>query len=287
MLRPQTIWSSCSLGFLLALPGTAVAAPPRRVVVGTIQAGNADAGLIDETVRQLTTTLTDHGFEVVAADDVQAAVKSGKGTTTDCFRDKSCLDGLIEQVHADLVITGNVASEKKLFTLTLALMDVAASGSAKRTSASLHHLKDVPTNVEPCLQRLFKWGEAELNPLIEADPSSESAAATPGIEVEEQLPDPDPADVKTVQRDLVSRKGALRGCYEDAAKNLSSLKGGLTIRFTIALDGTISEVSFPQDTIHSTAIQECIHDQAMAWKLARLKGNVGFSLDLPITFKGG
>jgi hypothetical protein len=138
----------------------------------------------------------------------------------------------------------------------------------------------------PAASALDDGGQA-LPPSTQADGGDDAGSAMPGITVEDDPPDPDPTDVKAVQRELVSRKGALRGCYENALKNEVGLKGALTIRFTVALDGSMAEVSFPEDTLGSPVVTRCIHDDAMGWKLAPMKGPVGVSVDLPISFKGG
>jgi hypothetical protein len=68
-------------------------------------------------------------------------------------------------------------------------------------------------------------------------------------------------------------------------KNVASLGGTVTLRMVVALNGAITEVSFPEETIGSARVLECIHDQAMRWKLAPMKGPVGLTLDLPVVFK--
>jgi TonB family protein len=74
------------------------------------------------------------------------------------------------------------------------------------------------------------------------------------------------------------RKGAIKSCYESALKVNASLKGKVTIRFTIGPAGRITDISVADNSTGDAGIGACIVDKVRGWKFdPPTGGSVTFS----------
>ena len=74
------------------------------------------------------------------------------------------------------------------------------------------------------------------------------------------------------------RKGAIKSCYESALKVNASLKGKVTIKFTIGPAGRITDISVTDNSTGDAGIGSCIVDKVRGWKFDPPEGgSVTFS----------
>jgi TonB family protein len=74
------------------------------------------------------------------------------------------------------------------------------------------------------------------------------------------------------------RKGAIKSCYEAALKVNASLKGKVTIKFTIGPAGRITDISVTDNSTGDAGIGSCIVDKVRGWKFDPPEGgSVTFS----------
>lgn len=74
-------------------------------------------------------------------------------------------------------------------------------------------------------------------------------------------------DKKKLTEWLNGRKPAIQSCYERQLKRTPTLKGHLSINFTITPRGRIGAVDFDEDTLHSAAVEQCISTIMRGWVL--------------------
>jgi hypothetical protein len=60
--------------------------------------------------------------------------------------------------------------------------------------------------------------------------------------------------------------GALRACYESEAERNPGLKGGLTVRWQIAPEGTVSAASLDQTSLGNPRVEGCVVRQVKGWR---------------------
>jgi hypothetical protein len=89
----------------------------------------------------------------------------------------------------------------------------------------------------------------------------------PEVKSEKLVIDTPDIDAKELAKWLNSRKPAIQSCYERQLKRTPTLKGHLEIMFTITPRGRIGEVGFDQDTLHSSAVEQCISGMMRGWVL--------------------
>ena len=79
-------------------------------------------------------------------------------------------------------------------------------------------------------------------------------------------------DKSQVQKVFSRRKGAIKYCYEKALKKNSSVKGKVTIRFTIGPAGRITSASVAANTTGDSAIGQCIVGKVKSWRFPPPEG---------------
>ena len=85
-------------------------------------------------------------------------------------------------------------------------------------------------------------------------------------------------EASDVQRVFKRRKGAIKHCYEQALKKDPTVKGKVTIRFTIGPAGRITSISIKDNSTGSASIGSCIKGKVKSWKFPPPEGgSVTFS----------
>jgi hypothetical protein len=90
-------------------------------------------------------------------------------------------------------------------------------------------------------------------------------------------------DPAIVARELRSRIGAVRACYERGLDHDHQLGGKLTLRFTLSAAGRVVSVDVESDTLHDDAVVSCIRARAQLWHFPESTGAASFSF--PFVFQ--
>lgn len=72
---------------------------------------------------------------------------------------------------------------------------------------------------------------------------------------------------KELTKWLNARKPAVQSCYERQLKRQPSLAGHLLIRFDVTPRGRVANVGFEENSLRSSAVQECISSLMRGWVL--------------------
>jgi len=68
-----------------------------------------------------------------------------------------------------------------------------------------------------------------------------------------------------VRKVVVSHAGALRACYESAARSNPELRGGVTVTWQIDESGNVTSASLARTTLDSPPVEGCILRQVKSW----------------------
>jgi outer membrane biosynthesis protein TonB len=88
-------------------------------------------------------------------------------------------------------------------------------------------------------------------------------------------------DPNMVAKEVRSRLGAIKACYERALKRNPNLSGKVVIHWTITQAGTVSGVDVEQDTLGDAEVASCIKSLIARW---RFPAPAGGSVDVSFPF---
>jgi hypothetical protein len=88
-----------------------------------------------------------------------------------------------------------------------------------------------------------------------------------------------------IQRVVMARTGAYRACYESAAARDPSLRGNVTVVFTIAPDGSVSSASIGSSSLSNPRVEGCVLRQFK--RLTFPKADKGTNANYPLVFNPG
>src|SRR5262245_19650912 len=88
-------------------------------------------------------------------------------------------------------------------------------------------------------------------------------------------------DPAMVAKEVRSRLGAIKACYERALKRNPNLSGKVVIHWTITQAGTVSGVDVEQDTLGDAEVASCIKSLIARWRFAAPAGG---SVDVSFPF---
>jgi TonB family protein len=88
-----------------------------------------------------------------------------------------------------------------------------------------------------------------------------------------------------IQRVVMARTGAYRACYESAAARDPSLRGNVTVAFTIASDGSVSSASIASSSLNNARVEGCVLRQFK--RLTFPKADKGTNANYPLVFNPG
>jgi hypothetical protein len=83
---------------------------------------------------------------------------------------------------------------------------------------------------------------------------------------------------------IQERIGGLRACYERPLNRNHELHGKLTIRLTIASDGSVESIDLEDDTLHSAEVTGCVRARMSGWRFPPASRPSVFSF--PVVFQG-
>ena len=96
-----------------------------------------------------------------------------------------------------------------------------------------------------------------------------------------KLGDLDPA---IVAREIRSRLGSIKACYEQALKANPQLSGKLVAHFTIEACGSVGAISWDEDTLGDKAVDACIQSNIAAWRFPPPTGGA-VEISFPFVFQ--
>ncbi|MCB1161193.1 AgmX/PglI C-terminal domain-containing protein [bacterium] len=75
----------------------------------------------------------------------------------------------------------------------------------------------------------------------------------------------------------------IRYCYDNALKRQGDLAGKLVLRLTVEGDGSVSDATVVDDTLHSAEVLDCVLAQVNAWRFGAVEGG-RVSFNAPFVF---
>jgi hypothetical protein len=91
-------------------------------------------------------------------------------------------------------------------------------------------------------------------------------------------------DPNIVAKEVRSRIGAVKACYERALKRNPNLSGKVTIHWTITAAGTVSGVDVEQDTLGDAEVASCIKALVSRWRFPAPSGGA-VEVSFPFVFQ--
>lgn len=88
-----------------------------------------------------------------------------------------------------------------------------------------------------------------------------------------------------IQRVIVARTGAYRACYESAAARDPSLRGNVTVSFSIAPDGSVSAANITGSSLNNARVEGCVLRQFK--RLTFPKADKATNANYPLVFNPG
>jgi hypothetical protein len=87
-----------------------------------------------------------------------------------------------------------------------------------------------------------------------------------------------------IRRVVMAHKGALQACYEIEAQKDPTLKGGVTLAWTIDATGAVTSANVSGSTIHNARVEGCVLRQVRAWHFPASDGvsQVGYPFSFGI-----
>jgi hypothetical protein len=76
-----------------------------------------------------------------------------------------------------------------------------------------------------------------------------------------------------IRRVVMAHRGALQACYEIEAQKDPTLKGGVTVAWTIDPSGAVTSAGLAGSTIHNARVEGCVLRQVRAWHFPSSDGN--------------
>lgn len=85
-------------------------------------------------------------------------------------------------------------------------------------------------------------------------------------------------DPSVIAREIRSRLGAIKACYEAGLKRNPNIGGKLQLRFEVSTVGKVTSAEIENDTMHDDDVASCIKSRVMTWRFpAPAGGSVQFS----------
>jgi TonB family protein len=72
----------------------------------------------------------------------------------------------------------------------------------------------------------------------------------------------------------MQRAGAIRACYEAQLQIHEGLKGKISVRWTINLEGSVEGVAVTENSMGNTAVQQCVTRAISHMRFAKPEGGV-------------
>ncbi len=79
-------------------------------------------------------------------------------------------------------------------------------------------------------------------------------------------------DPSLVSKEVRTRLGAIKACYERALKRNPNLSGKVKVRWTITAAGTVSSVEIDEDSLGDSEVTSCIRGLVSHWRFPAPSG---------------
>ena len=96
---------------------------------------------------------------------------------------------------------------------------------------------------------------------------------------------PPALDVAAIRTAVRGQIGSVQQCYERAKMDDPNLQGTVTVRITIAADGSITGAQVAGTTLRSPRVEECMTREIGRWHLPKPAGGVPASFSYPFVFE--
>jgi hypothetical protein len=80
-------------------------------------------------------------------------------------------------------------------------------------------------------------------------------------------------DPEQIRRVVIAHRGALQACYEIEAQKDPTLRGGVTMSWTIDKTGMVTSATPAGSTIHNARVEGCVLRQVRAWHFPASDGS--------------
>jgi eukaryotic-like serine/threonine-protein kinase len=131
---------------------------------------------------------------------------------------------------------------------------------------------------------------APVPPVVRPVAGTKPVATPPPPAVTQPEP-PVPPPAKQPALDVSATRAAVRAqiepvqqCYERAKMDDGKLRGVVTVRITIAANGSIANAQVASSTLSSPQVEGCITREIARWQLPRPSGGAAVSLSYPFVF---
>jgi hypothetical protein len=81
-------------------------------------------------------------------------------------------------------------------------------------------------------------------------------------------------DPSLVSKEVRTRIGAIKACYERALKRRSDLSGMVKMRWTITTAGTVTNVEIEEDTVGDAEVSSCMKGLVGRWRFPAPSGGL-------------
>jgi TonB family protein len=81
-----------------------------------------------------------------------------------------------------------------------------------------------------------------------------------------------------------ARMGLIKACYENALKRNPSLKGKISIRFTILETGALADITTAQNSLGSAEVASCIMNTMRSWR-TQFRPSGPVTVEYPFVFQ--
>ena len=105
-----------------------------------------------------------------------------------------------------------------------------------------------------------------------------------GVAAEEAEVDSSDIDQGKLAAFVKARMGLIKACYENALKRNPSLKGKISIRFTILETGGLSEIAAALNTLGSPEVAACIVNTMRSWR-TQFRPSGPVTVEYPFVFQ--
>ena len=75
-----------------------------------------------------------------------------------------------------------------------------------------------------------------------------------------------PLDPSLVAKEVRTRIGAIKACYERALKRKANLSGRVKVRWTITVAGMVSDVEIEEDSVGDSEVSSCMKGLVRRWR---------------------
>jgi hypothetical protein len=91
-------------------------------------------------------------------------------------------------------------------------------------------------------------------------------------------------DPSVIVREIKSRIGAVKACYESGLKRNPNIGGKIVLRFEVSAVGKVTSAEIENDTMKDDEVAGCIKSRVMTWRLPAPSGGTA-AFSYPFVFQ--